>query len=123
MSAEEMKSLVRYLLEEGVNKNFAVLEKHPGLQEIAPIMRVTAESSADAEVSFPVQIVEGDWVATRAVYTATNIAPLFDIPATNKRIIYEVLMFHQIIDGVIVKQHSQADIGGMMRQLREPQTA
>ncbi|MCA9911497.1 MAG: hypothetical protein KC519_22740, partial [Anaerolineae bacterium] len=53
--------------------------------------------------TFPLQFADDEWVATRAIHSGINTE-------TGSQIEYEVLMFNRIVDGVIVQQHSVADL-------------
>ncbi|WP_420643742.1 ester cyclase [Candidatus Leptofilum sp.] len=74
-------------------------------------------SIVSQKVEVPLQFCDGDWVATQAIYHQTHTGNFMGIPATNKRIKTEVLMFHRIVDGRIVQQHSQAKSAEMMGEL------
>jgi len=91
--------------------------EHPGLIETIPTLQILSAAFSNVQVEFPLQFCEGDWVATRAIFHRTHTGPFMGQPATNKRVTNEVLFFHRIVDGVIVQQHAQADVVGMMRQL------
>lgn len=117
MSAEQLKSLVREVITEGWCGNLDVLQEHPGLHEIIPMLRATREGFSEIEVTFPLQFSDGEWVASRTILTHVHTGSFMGISPTHKRVEMEILMFHRIVDGKIVQQHSQADVAAGMEQL------
>ncbi|MCA9946326.1 MAG: ester cyclase [Anaerolineales bacterium] len=91
--------------------------QHPGLAEVISTLQMLATAFSDVEVEVPLQFCDGDWVATQVIYHQTHTGTFMGIPPTNKRIKTEVLMFHRVVDGKIVQQHSQANSAEMMGEL------
>lgn len=114
MTSEEKKALVRDLLHA---MDIDQAREHPGLVETIPTLQMLSAAFSDTEIEIPLQICEGDWIATRAVFHQTHSGPFMGQPPTNRRVKNEVLFFHRVVDGVIVQQHSQADSVGVMSQL------
>ncbi|MCA9906611.1 MAG: ester cyclase, partial [Anaerolineae bacterium] len=83
--------------------NLEPLQAHPGLHEIIPTLQRVLPTLSNRAVTFPLQFADGEWVATRAIHSGIHTE-------TGSRIEYEVLMFNRIVDGVIVQQHSVADL-------------
>lgn len=114
MTNEEKMALVKELI---LSRDVEAARQHPGLAEEIPMLEMLATAFSDVEVAVPLQFCEGDWVATQAVYHQTHTGTFMGIPATNKRIKTEVLMFHRVVNGRIVQQHSQANSAEMMGEL------
>ncbi len=116
MTTEQNKALVRAVLEESV-QDMDIMREHPGLHEVMPMISLSREASSDVQVTITLIFAEGDWVETRSVYSGTMTGAFMGIPPTGKAFEYEVLAFNQVVDGKIVKQHSQADMRSMMQQM------
>ncbi len=119
MSVEDNKALVRRVMEQLAQGDSRVFDEHPGLAEIRPNFEATRVAFPDATLEVVLQFGEGDWVATRVVTRGTNTGPgpAPGMPPTGKQATWEFLAMHQIQDGRIVKQHSQADVLSVMQQL------
>jgi hypothetical protein len=98
MSIEENKAVVRRLAEELDRGNLDILKEHPGLDEVRPMLMqlLAARQAGQIQERVEEMIAEGDWVAVRAIRTG---GPFGDG-------IEEIAML-KIVDGHIVKQHSQ----------------
>jgi predicted ester cyclase len=114
MTNEEKMSMVKELI---LSRDVESARQHPGLAEEIPMLQMLATAFSDVEVEIPLQFCDGDWVATQAIYHQTHTGSFMGIPPTNKRIKTEVLMFHRVVNGRIVQQHSQANSAEMMREL------
>ena len=114
MTKEEKKALVKALV---ISRDVEMARQHPGLAEEIPMLKMLVTAFSEVAVEIPLQFCDGDWVATQAVYHQTHSGTFMGIPATNKRIKTEVLMFHRVVDGRIVQQHSQANSAETMREL------
>ena len=118
MTPEQNKQFVRQFIEEVVTTgNTDPMHQHPGLREIIPTISRMAQTLSDRSVSFPLQIAEGEWVALRAVFRGKHTGNAFGTEATGHEVEYEVLMFNRVVDGIIVQQHSQADLVNLMKQM------
>jgi steroid delta-isomerase-like uncharacterized protein len=62
-------------------------------------------------------IVEGDMVVNRWVGKATHNGPFFGIPATGNSVTIEGITIHEIKNGKIVRDLSEADQLGLMAQI------
>lgn len=116
-SAETLKSLVRHVTEEAIRGNLDILQEHPGLHETIPMRRALNAGLSDQKVTFALQIADGEWVASRVIVSGVHTGPLMGHAPTHQRMETEVLMFHRIVAGRIVKQHSVADTIGAMEQM------
>ena len=114
---ETLKSLVRHVIEETIRGNLDILQEHPGLIETIPMQRALQEGYSERKVTFALQFTDGEWVASRIVTNYKHTGTFMGIPPTNKYIEMEVLLFHRIVDGKIVQQHSQADVAAAMEQI------
>ena len=118
MTPEQNKQFVRQFIEKVVTSGDTdLMRQHPGLHEIIPTISRMAQTLSDRSVSFPLQIAEGEWVAMRAVFYGTHTGNAFGVDATGNKVEYEVLILNRVVDGVIVQQHSQADLGRLMEQI------
>lgn len=116
-STETLKSLVRHVIEEATRGNLDILQEHPGLHEIIPMQRALYEGYSERQVTFALQFTDGEWVASRVITNYKHTGMFMGIPPTHKQIEMEILMFHRIVDGKIVQQHSQADVAAGMEQM------
>lgn len=116
-SAETLKSLVRHVVEEAARGNLDILQEHPGLHEIIPMQRAINDGFSERKVTFLLQFTDGEWVASRIMESHKHTGPFMGIPPTHKQIEMEILMFHRIVDGKIVQQHTQADVAAGMEQM------
>jgi predicted ester cyclase len=114
MTDEEKKAMVKELL---LSRDVEAARQHPGLVEAIPMLQMLATAFSDVEVEIPLQFCDGDWVATQVIHHQTHTGTFMGIPATNKRIKTEVLMFHRVVDGRIVQQHFQANLAEMLREM------
>ena len=98
MSTEENKAVVRRLAQELEQGNLAILNEHPGLDEVRPtIMQLlAARQTAPIQERIEEMIAEGDWVAVRVIRSGGSFGAGVE----------EIAMC-KIVDGKIVKQHSQ----------------
>jgi predicted ester cyclase len=116
-SAETLKSLVRHVVEEATRGNLDILQEHPGMHETIPMRRQLNAGLSERKVTFPLQFTDGEWVATRIISSGVHTGPLMGHAPTHKRMEVEVLMFHRIVDGKIVRQQAVADALAAMDQL------
>ncbi len=104
MSIDENKAVVRRLVQELEQGNLAILDQHPGLDEVRPmLMQILAAYQAGMiQQRIEEVIAEGERVALRVIRTGGPFGAGV-----------EELAMLQIVDGHIVKQHSQ---GGPIEQ-------
>jgi hypothetical protein len=98
MTTEENKAVLRRLNEELDRGNLAILDQHPGLDEVHPMLMqlLAARQSGLIQERTEEIIAEGDWVAVRVIRTG---GPFGDG-------VEEIAML-KIVDGHILKQYSQ----------------
>lgn len=108
MSAETSKAVVRQVFEAvWASNDLSPMEAHPGLHEVIPFMRHLMSAMTEPKIAIEQQLCEGDWVATRLTLEANHSGELMGRPATGERVKNEVIMFHRVVNGIIVEQHSQ----------------
>ena len=107
MSAEQNKAVVCHVLNELWKENFGIADKHPGIQEVVPFIQHIHQAMSDSQHEIVQQFADGEWVATRQITEATHTGNFMGMPPTGERIRSETLMFHRVVNGFIVKQHSQ----------------
>ena len=98
MSTEENKAVIRQLAQELAQGNLAILDEHPGLDEVRPMAMqiLAARQTAHIEERIAEMIAEGDWVAVRVIRSGGPFGAGIE----------EIAMC-KVVDGKIVKQHSQ----------------
>ena len=98
MSVEENKAVLRRLAEELEKGNLAILDEHPGLDEVRLMVMqlLAARKSANIQERIEEMIGEGDWVALRVIRSG---GPFGDG--------VEEIAMCKVVDGKIVRQHSQ----------------
>lgn len=74
-------------------------------------------SFPDLKVEIHDMIAEGDKVTTRKSFYATHKAEFFGVPATNKRVVMEVIDIIQLRDGKYIGHWGILDFQGLMGQL------
>lgn len=116
-AGETLKGLVRHVITETRRGNLEILRDHPGMAETMPMMRQLSEGFSEATVTFVLQVSEGEWVASRVIERRKHTGTFMDAAPTGKVIETEVLLFHRIVDGKIVQQHSQADVVAAWQQM------
>lgn len=116
MDTENLKQIVRHMVQEAFVGNFAPMEAHPGMQDILPTVRYVLEHTNDHQVSFPLQFSDGEWVATiqRHAYVANE--RMFNTVEPGQSLRYEVLSFNRFKGNAIAQQHSQANIASILAQ-------
>lgn len=68
-------------------------------------------------LQFPVQVAEGEFVASRFTVTGTHSGDTPGLPATGKTISLTGISIIRIVDGLIVEEWENFDEVGMLRQL------
>jgi hypothetical protein len=98
MSIEENKAVIRRLTEELECNNLTILDEHPGLDEVRPMLLqlLAARQAGIVQERTEEIIAEGDWVAVRVIRTGGSCGDGV-----------EEIALVKIVDGHIVKQHSQ----------------
>ena len=137
MSAEENKALVRYWIEEVINKgNLAVVDAmcppgyvghnphHPlkdqpaGPEEVKEhVVRMLRTAFPDLQQSIEDMIAEGDKVVVRSTFRGTHQGPFAGIAPTGKRLSMTAIEIFRVKDGKIPEHWINADYLGAMQQL------
>lgn len=134
MSLEENKALIRFVIEEALNKgnidladdfftsdyvshipNAPPLPPGPGtFKEIITIWRT---AFPDYHMTIEELIAEGDKVCNRFTSTGTHEAKLWGIPPTNKKMVVKGIEIHRINGGKVAETWICDDVPGIMQQL------
>jgi len=61
MTPEDKKALVKELI---ISRDVEAARQHPGLAEELPMLHMLATAFSDVQVEIPLQLCDGDWVAT-----------------------------------------------------------
>jgi predicted ester cyclase len=72
---------------------------------------------SNARHVFSTQIAEGDWVASRGMWTAAHTGSFNGIPATGATVTFSIFSFDRIKDGKLVEHHASFDIPSLMMQI------
>jgi len=137
MSVEEHKALVRYITEEGVNKQNPdkwdkVLAPNyvrhceampPELQEIHGVeimkqfLREHFAAFPDWHEKIELMLAEGDKVAYVTTGTGTQAGKMGNFPPSGKKLKATTLIIHRIVNGKIAETWVSWDNLDMLRQL------
>jgi predicted ester cyclase len=134
MSPEENKALIRYLIEEGLNKgNFAVADEHfrpdylvhiPGRTDlpVGPesfkrVIGMYRAAFPDFHMTIETLVAEGDYVANRFTTRGTHRAPLMGIPPTGRPMVVHGQELHRLNDGKVAETWVCDDVPSIMVQL------
>lgn len=119
LEPQKMIELVRTTLENIIHSdgNFDFLEEHPAYEAIIPDLEMRKAMSPDAEVTFPLMVSDGEWVACRSFWKQSFIGEMFGAHANGKYVEFETLSLDRIINGKIVDHREFPDLASMMRQL------
>lgn len=134
MSPEENKTLIRYLIEEALNKgNLSVAEGHftpdyqvriPGKPEgprgpevFRQVIGMWRAAFSDWHMTIENLIAEGDYVANRFTTRGTHTGPLMGIPATGKTMVVHGQELHRLRDGKVAETWVCDDVPSIMQQL------
>lgn len=98
MSTDENKAVLHRLMQELEQGNLDILNEHPGLDEVRPMLMqlLDLRKTTTMQEQIAEMIAEGDWVAVRVIRTGGPFSEGVE----------EIAMC-KIVDGKIVKQHSQ----------------
>lgn len=84
------------------------------------------EHIRQCEVGFPLysidveqMVVEGDYVALRGTFRGTHKGEFAGIAPTGRTVSAELMLFYRLEDGRIAKFWMQADMAGLIGQLKE----
>lgn len=104
--SEQNKALVREVLDRAWSGDLSVLEEHPGMHEIIPFMTAASQMAEVHSRTIHEQLADGEWVITRSITESTINQDVMGV-AAGTRITTEAISMHRVVDGVIVKQHTQ----------------
>lgn len=134
MSVEENKAIIRYLVEEVVNRGD--LDRIPelfapdytphdpsnparmgGLDGVRQFVGMLHAGMSDLEYTMEDLIAEGDRVAYRWSLKGRHTGPFMGIPATGSALSMTGIDIIRLVDGKIVESWVSADALGLLRQL------
>lgn len=133
MSTDEMKELIRHIMEDGFNKadmavvydSFVEDYKRHGFG--APSMGSLAEHVADLQMRHDAfdnarfeihqMVAEGSTVAVRYTFHGTHTGEFMGVAPTGREVSRSSSAFFDIADGKVVVGNIVADGGGLMSQL------
>jgi len=84
-----------------------------GMKQAAEIFRVATPGRHE----IPLQVAEGDLVASRIIGRGVHAGDLLGIEATNKEVETDGIAIHRIRDGKIVEYWSVTDIARVLQQV------
>ncbi|HXG13238.1 MAG TPA: ester cyclase [Gemmataceae bacterium] len=134
-SPEENKKLIRYLIEEGLNKgNFDLLDQHftpdyrvhlagnpvsppPGPQAVKMVIGMWRAAFGDWHMTIEQLVAEGDFVANRFTTRGTHTGPLMGIPPTGKKMVVHGQELHRLANGKVAETWVCDDLPGILVQL------
>ena len=134
MSPDENKALIRYLIEEALNKGnlnladqffsedyLVHIPANPhtprGPQAFKNVIRMWRAAFPDWQMTIETLVAEGDYVANRFTTRGTHKAPLMGIPQTNKLMVVHGQELHRLKEGKVAETWVCDDIPGIMQQL------
>jgi predicted ester cyclase len=134
MSVEANKQLIRFLIEEGLNKgNLDVADEHftadyvvhvPGRVDVptGPIgfkrmIGMWRGAFPDFHMTIEALIAEGDLVSNRFTTRGTHLAPLMGFAPTGREITVRAMEFHRVVDGKVAETWISDDVPGILIQL------
>lgn len=104
--SEQNRRLVEDVLEQWFDGNLEVMEEHPGLHELIPNMKMLQEVSELESWQLHEMLTDGDWVVVRVTSQSTVLQDYMNYKA-GEHVSSEFIGMYRVVDGVIVKQHSQ----------------
>lgn len=134
MAAEDNKALVRYLIEEVLNKgNLDIADTGfapdyvthipnnpnlpPGPETFKRVIAMYRAAFPDFHMTIEDLVAEGDLVANRFTTRGTHRAPLMGIPPTGKQITVRGQELHRIANGKVVESWICDDVPSILVQL------
>ena len=120
MSPEANKAAVRQHIAAIAEGNVAVLRDHPAFRRTQPFCHRTLAAFANGDATVHEIVAEDNWVVARVIQRGTHQGEWMGIAATGKRVAWEIIVMFQLVDGVIVRVHCQADVLDLLYQLTAP---
>ena len=135
MGTEENKKLIRYLIDEALNKgNLAVADKHfasdyvvhipsrpddgrRGPQIFKDVIGMWRAAFSDWHLTIENLVAEGDFVANRFTTRGTHTGPMMGIPPTGKTMVVHGQELHRLANGQVAETWVCDDIPSILQQL------
>ena len=103
---EANKALVRSVLTKMSADNLEILDAHPGMHVLKPMLAQAQERLSDRTFELKELLADGDWVVARMVLGGTARGDWMGAKAGEGSRM-EAIGMYRIADGKIVRQHSQ----------------
>jgi len=71
----------------------------------------------DSKTTITAMAAEGDWVVQYGTSTATNSGSFMGMPASNKKVTFDIADAFRMKDGKIAEHWGMVDVAGMMQQM------
>ena len=133
MSTEANKTLVRRLVEEGINESnealfLDLLSPEVVIHNAGPgapsgragwnvYRKLFRAAFPDGRWAIADIVAEGDLVAARASFSGTHQGEFLGIPPTGRQVTVSAIYICRLVDGKIVERWANSDELGMLRQL------
>ncbi|WZO99552.1 ester cyclase [Isosphaeraceae bacterium EP7] len=91
--------------------------RDPGLSGFQEMLRSARVAFPDLQWSVEEQMVDGDRVLTRFVWTGTQLGPFLGVPATGRKVTVSGMALDRLNDGKITETRFLMDTFGLMTQL------
>jgi steroid delta-isomerase-like uncharacterized protein len=89
-----------------------------GVEPVLAHSSLFRASFPDMKVTVNASVAEGDRVAVHATWQGTHKATFQGVPATNKVITFEGMVFWRIVNGKLTERWAILDTAAIARQLR-----
>ena len=133
MDAQQHRDLARRFFEEVINghspdaadklvaEDFVEhepgFEGQEGLAGVKETVRQFLTAFPDLEAELHDIIVEGDKVVTRSTFRGTHNGDMLGIPATGKRVKFQVIDIVRVADGKAAEHWGATDVAGLLQQV------
>lgn len=134
MAPEENKRLLRYLIDECLNKgNFSLADEHVdpnyvahiparpdgprGPDVIKQVIGMWRAAFEDWHMTIEELVADGEFVANRFTTRGTHTGPLMGIPPTGRKMEVRSMELHRFADGKVAESWIVDDIPGILVQL------
>lgn len=133
-TAEENKNLIRYLIEDGLNKgHLEIADEHftpdyevhiPGRRDLPvgpeafkQVIGMWRAAFPDFHMTIEALVAEGEMVANRFTTRGTHEAPLMGIPPTGRPMVVRGQELHRVVGGKVAETWVCDDVPSILVQL------
>jgi steroid delta-isomerase-like uncharacterized protein len=132
MSAEQNKTVIKKLFEQGMNErkfemlkdiigpdfiNHGIPNANRGPEGFKEVLGQFLTGYPDMKINLENIIADGDMVATRGYWTGTNNGSFMGIPATGKKVKVDFIDVWKMLEGKCQENWVQMDMMGLMQQI------